>query len=202
MIFAQKGPVNTEQTLQLAVQRGRELGIRHYVVASNTGKTAQQLLDLGVSVVCVTHHTGFRSPGEQEMAPEVRQELENKGAKVLTTTHLFGGIDRGVENKFGGTYPGGLVAATLRMLGQGVKVGVEIAVMALDAGLIPTEDIVAIGGTAAGRYSSGYTAGHAKDFLHALKRLFVNLLKSKKYSGKPFAAYTGINLCRFEMGKN
>ena len=166
MIFAQKGPVNTEQTLQLAVQRGRELGIRHYVVASNTGKTAQQLLDLGVSVVCVTHHTGFRSPGEQEMAPEVRQELENKGAKVLTTTHLFGGIDRGVENKFGGTYPGGLVAATLRMLGQGVKVGVEIAVMALDAGLIPYgEDIVAIGGPGRGADTAlVIQPAHAKDF--------------------------------------
>lgn len=168
MIFKKRGPVNTEQALQLAVERGRELGIRHYVVASNSGKTAQQLLDLAVPVVCVTHHTGFRNPGEQEMDAEVRKKLEARGVKVLTTTHLFGGIDRGVENKFGGTYPGGLVAATLRMLGQGVKVGVEIAVMALDAGLIPhDEDIVAIGGSGAGADTAMVLrTAHAKDFFN------------------------------------
>ena len=81
MIFAQKGPVNTEQTLQLAVQRGRELGIRHYVVASNTGKTAQQLLDLGVSVVCVTHHTGFRSPVSRKWHLKCGRNWKIKGLK-------------------------------------------------------------------------------------------------------------------------
>jgi hypothetical protein len=43
------------------------------------------------------------------------------------------------------------MAQTLRMLGQGFKVCVEISGMALDAGLIPYgEEIVAIGGSAKG----------------------------------------------------
>jgi len=43
------------------------------------------------------------------------------------------------------------MANTLKFFGQGVKVSVEIAVMALDAGLIPYgEDIIAIGGTGRG----------------------------------------------------
>ncbi|NLB53246.1 MAG: hypothetical protein GX808_09995, partial [Syntrophomonadaceae bacterium] len=44
-----------------------------------------------------------------------------------------------------------IIAQTLRMLGQGVKVAVEIAVMSLDAGLIPYgEDIISIGGSSRG----------------------------------------------------
>ncbi len=166
MLFAKRGPENTEMTLKLAVERGRELGIQHYVVASNSGDTARRLLSYGVKVVCVTHHTGFSKPGEQEMPAEVRAELIKAGAEVLTTTHLLGGIDRGVENKFGGVTPGSLVAATLRMLGQGVKVSVEIAVMALDAGLIPYgEDIIAIGGSGRGADTAIVVQpAHAKDF--------------------------------------
>ncbi|MCR3922608.1 MAG: hypothetical protein NUK65_08860 [Firmicutes bacterium] len=166
MLFDKKGPVNTETALQAAVERGKSLGVRNYVVASNSGETAKKLRALGVDVVCVSHHTGFRKPGDQEMSVDVRQELENAGVKVLTTTHLFGGIDRGAESKFGGTYPGGLVASTLRMLGQGVKVGVEIAVMALDAGLIPHGvDVIAIGGSGGGADTAIVVQpAHAKDF--------------------------------------
>ncbi|MDW7651081.1 MAG: pyruvate kinase alpha/beta domain-containing protein [Bacillota bacterium] len=166
MIFAEKGPVNTEKTLQLAVERGRELGIRCFVVASNTGKTARELLKLGVEAVVVTHHSGYQKPGFQEMPAEVMAELKDAGAALLTTTHLLGGIDRAVENKFGGSYPGGIVAHTLRMLGQGTKVCAEIAVMALDAGLIPHgEDVIAIGGSGRGADTAVVIRpAHAKDF--------------------------------------
>ena len=36
------------------------------------------------------------------------------------------------------------------MLGQGIKVCVEIVVMASDAGLIPPEDVIAVAGTGKG----------------------------------------------------
>lgn len=50
--------------------------------------------------------------------------------------------------QFGGLYPPDTIANTLRMFGQGVKVAVEISIMALDGGLIPYgEDVVAVGGT-------------------------------------------------------
>ncbi|NLZ38638.1 MAG: hypothetical protein GX893_03415, partial [Firmicutes bacterium] len=50
--------------------------------------------------------------------------------------------------------------------GQGVKVSVEIAVMALDAGLIPYgEDIIAIGGSGRGADTAIVVQpAHAKDF--------------------------------------
>ena len=169
MLFTKKGPPGTEATLAVAVARAEELKITNIVVASVTGETVKRLLPLvpdNINVTCVTHHTGFLKPGDQEMNKHVRDELASAGVELLTTTHLLGGIDRAVENTFGGSYPGGLVAHTLRMLGQGTKVAVEIAVMALDAGLIPYgEDIVAIGGTGRGADTAiVIRPEHAKNF--------------------------------------
>lgn len=52
-----------------------------------------------------------------------------------------------------------IIANTLRMFGQGVKVCVEVATMALDAGLIPYgEDVIAAGVSGVGgRYRNHHT---------------------------------------------
>jgi hypothetical protein len=151
MYWEQKGMTNTAATADLALKRAKELGIRQIVVASNSGHTAEQFLDKGVEVICVTHHIGFMSPGEDEMPPQVRQKLAGQGVRLLTTTHLLAGVDRAVRNKFGGLYPAEIIAQSLRMLGQGVKVCVEIACMALDAGLVPYgQEVVAVAGSATG----------------------------------------------------
>ncbi len=151
MHWEQKGKINTAATAELALKRAQELNIRQIVVASNSGYTVEQFLDKGVDVICVTHHIGFMSPGEDETPPQVRHKLAEKGVKVLTTTHLLAGVDRAVRNKFGGLYPAEMIALSLRMLGQGVKVCVEIAGMALDAGLIPYgQEVIAVAGSATG----------------------------------------------------
>lgn len=151
MYWPEKGPANTGPTVELALARARELNIDHLVVASNSGRTARLLVGKGVEVVCVTHHVGFTGPGQDEMPAGVRKELAAAGVRLLTTTHLLAGVDRGVRNQFGGVYPAEIIAQTLRMLGQGLKVCVEVSVMALDAGLIPAgQDVVAVAGTAAG----------------------------------------------------
>lgn len=136
--------------LKKATQRAKELGIRHLVVASNTGKTALELYHEAPNfrIICVTHHVGFVKPGFDEMDKEVRTQLLKLGIQVYTGTHLFAGVDRAIRKQFGGLYPNEIVANTLRMFSQGVKVGIEISIMALDAGLIPFgEDVIAIGGT-------------------------------------------------------
>lgn len=94
-----------------------------------------------------THHVGFSAPGHDEMPESVRQELRAAGASVLTTTHLFANVERAAANKFGGIYVGGIISEALRLFGQGTKVCVEIAVMALDAGLMPYgQEVIAVGG--------------------------------------------------------
>lgn len=151
MYWKNKGPANTAATAEAAIKRAQELGIRHVVVASCSGSTVEHFLDKGLEVVCVTHHVGFMSPGEDEMPPAVREKLTAKGVRILTTTHLLAGVDRALRHKFGGVYPAEIIAQTLRIFGQGVKVCVEVAGMALDAGLIPYgEEIIAVGGSGTG----------------------------------------------------
>ena len=145
------GAVHTAKTVELAVRKAEEYGITSIVVASNSGKTAELLAGQVENVVCVTHVNGFKEPGVNELTPEQRGILVEKNIKILTTTHVLSGAERGISRKFGGIYPVEIIANTLKIFGQGVKVTVEIAVMALDAGLIPYgEDIIAIGGTGKG----------------------------------------------------
>ncbi len=151
MHWDKKGPENTENTIKAALERASELDINHLVVASSTGSTAMKLADCGHNVVCVSYHVGFDGPGARRMPEDTLRALNEKGIKVLFTTHLLAGVDRAIRNKFGGVYPSEIMAQTLRMLGQGVKVCVEIAGMALDAGLIPYgQEIIAIGGSSRG----------------------------------------------------
>ena len=150
MYWELAGKHNTEKTLQVVKNTIEERGIKHVVVATTEGNTGKLFKDarLGVNLVCVTHVAGFKVPGEIQVPEAMRQELIAAGVKVLTTTHALSGVERGISRKASGMYPAEIMANTLRMLGQGTKVCAEIAVMALDAGLIPYgEDIIAVGGT-------------------------------------------------------
>ncbi|UCD18764.1 MAG: hypothetical protein JSU64_04885 [candidate division WOR-3 bacterium] len=162
------GKENTERTIDAALKRGKELNIEHFVVASCTGATTKTLLEKGkgISIVSVSHQVGFREPGTREMSVEIEEELTQKGVKVYTGTHFFGGVGRAIRMKFGSLEVDELAANTLRILGQGLKVAVEIAVMALDAGLIPYDrEIIAIGGTGRGADTAIVCLPrHGKDF--------------------------------------
>ena len=168
MYWDRKGKECTEDTVGIAIQTAKEKGIKYVVVASNTGATAELFADKGLEVVCVTHVNGFVNPGENEMTMENRCRLESLNIKVLTTTHVLSGAERAFSSKFNGIYPVEIIANTLRMFGQGVKVGVEIATMALDSGYIPFgESIIAVGGSGRGADSAIImTPAHAKDILN------------------------------------
>lgn len=151
MYFKSAGAENTKKTIELALKTAEERQINHIVVASCTGETAKLLENCGKDVVVVTHVNGFEEPGKMEIEEKTIEELKEKGFKIYTGTHVLSGAERGISRKFGGVYPVEIIAHSLRMLGQGVKVAVEISVMALDAGLIPYgKDIIAIGGTGRG----------------------------------------------------
>jgi hypothetical protein len=126
------------------------------VVASTTGETARRLLTalsgIQAQIVVVGEHTGFWGGDEQKMTPTVRAELEAAGAQVFIGSHALSGVGRSVSGKFGGVSHVEAIAHTLRRFGgDGVKVAVEVAVMAAYAGLVPTDrDVLAIGGTGRG----------------------------------------------------
>ena len=152
MYFNQKGAANTEQTLKLACERAKELGIDELVIASTTGETAYKALEVfpGFKITAVTYHCGFKEPFKSVMADNVRKDLEEKGVKVISATHALSGVERSIAQKYSGSLPVLLIADTLKLFGQGTKVAVEISVMAADSGALSGNDIVSIGGSAKG----------------------------------------------------
>lgn len=147
------GKVNTKKTIELALKRAGELGIKYLVGATYTGYTARMLLKKAkdIRIIAVTHQAGFAKPGEMEIKQKDLEFLKSKGVVVYTGTHFFGGFGRAIRFKFGGLEPEEIAANTLRIFGEGIKVAVEIAIMALDAGLIPyNKEIISIGGIGQG----------------------------------------------------
>jgi len=153
LYYSSTGEVNTDQTLSEAKLRADELGITDIVVASTRGNTAVKALEVfkGYNLVVVPHVTGLRKPGVQEMSDDVQEKVRAAGGKVVIATHVFSGVDRAIRARFDTVYPAGIIAQTLRMFGQGMKVVVEIVAMAADAGVIPADkDVIAIAGTGRG----------------------------------------------------
>ena len=153
--FDQPGPQNTDSVVEAVRKRCEEPGIRYVVVASNTGETALKfwdaLKDTDVKLISVTEHAGFSGGDKVFLTPEKRKELEEKGIAVLIASHVLSGVGRSITNKFGGISHVEIIAHTLRRIGQGIKVTVEISVMAADAALIPTDaEIIAVGGSRGG----------------------------------------------------
>jgi len=151
--FIESGSVNTEKTIEVAKKRAEELGIKTIVIASTSGETGLKAVKAfaNYKVVVVTHTAGFQAPDAQELTPQNRAKILEKGGLILTATHAFGGVGRAVRRRFNTYQVDEIIAQTLRVLGQGTKVACEIALMAADAGLIRTdEEIISIGGTASG----------------------------------------------------
>jgi hypothetical protein len=151
--FDQRGKVNTKAVFELARKRAQELGITQIVVPSTGGAMALMAPDalLGLDVIVVSHSTGFTEPWHQEMPESVVEDVRRKGARVVTATHAFGGVGRSVRKKFGTWEVEEIIAQTLKRLGEGVKVAVEISLMAADAGCLKQHsEVIALGGTGRG----------------------------------------------------
>jgi hypothetical protein len=166
--FTRSGSVNTRRTLEIAAKRAEELSVPRVLVATTSGDTALQALELisGDRLVIVTHSTGFVRPDLQQLPENVRRQLEDSGARVLTCQHALGGVNRAVRKKLATYQLDEIIAFTLRLFGQGTKVAVEIALMAADAGLISTsQPCVSVGGTSEGADTALLLKpAHAQDF--------------------------------------
>jgi hypothetical protein len=106
---------------------------------------------LDVDIIGVTLHAAywpiFAAPDKEKVAA-----AEARGARFLTATHgLMGNVEAAIRDKFGGLPPVELIAHTYYTFSQGMKVAVEVALMAADAGLVEEgEEIIAVGGTDVG----------------------------------------------------
>ena len=137
IVYEVPGKQHTAETLRLAAERARAADV-HLVVASTAGDTALAALDAAEAAGILDKLVIVGS-------------VPDKGVPLVLASHVLSGAERGLSTKMGGIYPVEIIAHTLRMLSQGVKVCLECSVMALDAGAIPYgEKVVAVGGTGHG----------------------------------------------------
>lgn len=177
--FENRGEQNTDKTLELAKVRALERNVKHVVVASTRGitgvKAAEAFKDTGIEVIIVTHQTGHIGAGVQQLTDENRKKLESLDITIVTGSDaLEGGVGLGITRRqttdatrptpetqgmaslirrMNPTIPPvvRIVASVLRLFCQGMKVAVEVTLMAADAGVIPVDHaIVAIAGTGRG----------------------------------------------------
>ncbi len=177
--FENRGEQNTDKTLELAKVRALERNVKQVVVASTRGitgvKAAEAFKDTGIEVIIVTHQTGHIGAGVQQLTDENRKKLESLDITIVTGSDaLEGGVGLGITRRqttdatrptpeirgiaslmrrMNPTIPPvvRIVASVLRLFCQGMKVAVEVTLMAADAGVIPVDHaIVAIAGTGKG----------------------------------------------------
>lgn len=151
LYFESGGKEFTADTLNVAGKRAAELGIRQIVVASTHGYTAKRAYEefnvsdcriIAVSICDAFDHEGWT------MTADERQALESLGITVLTSLHALGDD---VSEGLSVIAPNRIVRDTLYTFCQGMKVAVEVVLMACDAGLIEmSKEVISIAGTGAG----------------------------------------------------
>ena len=163
--FEEPGASNTEATLDAAIDRARARGIGKIILASTRGDTAKamaaKLNGTGITMVVVPHQYGFMAG--QRFTREFAAELEGQGHAVHFGTMLFH-----TERFYGSEAPKAL-ADMLRTFCQGMKVVVEITLMAGDGGQVEIgEEIVVVAGTGRGAdtavVATASTSTHLRDF--------------------------------------
>jgi len=168
VIFEKPGKEHTEETLRVALEAAKERGIDTVVVSTTTGTTGEKAVEVfkgsRIKLVFVTHQSGYRGSGIQLVPAETRKRLEKTGTVVTCTEVLMGGVDVGmgrqrpeVSEPQQGSLPfivppvNVLVANTLRLFSQGVKVCAEVAMMAADCGAVQVgKPVVCVAGSHAG----------------------------------------------------
>jgi len=145
--FEKPGKENTADVIQLIKERTRARGIKKVVLASTRGDTARAAAasfeGTGLHLVVIPWQYGFRDT--QPFSQELVADLERKGHRVHFGTMLFH-----TEDLYGIKTPQ-VMANLLRIFGQGIKVCVEIIMMACDGGRIDLgEKVIAVAGAGAG----------------------------------------------------
>jgi hypothetical protein len=152
--FNQPGVDNTDEVIEIVYKRLKGGDIKSVVVASSSGVTGLKFakkMAKETNLVIVSSHPGYSAPGVWNFDLDILKELESMGCKVVKQSHILSGLERSFSNKFSGASHTEVLAEALRcLLGVGMKVAIECAIMAADTGAIPIEKTIAVGGTAKG----------------------------------------------------
>lgn len=174
-VFETPGTNNTIPTLKIAAKNAEHLKIPTIIIASTTGTTIQaalQYFDPSVyRIICVTHNYYFRETIRQEFPDDLRENLENQGVNVVSSTLAFSGVGSALLRKFQFFDGSALFSKLIReTVCQGVKVGMEMALMAVDIGHVEAgEDILTISGTGRGADTCCWITGASSRYFDKLR---------------------------------
>lgn len=152
--FDNPGIKNTDKAIELASKRAEEKDIKKVVVATSSGKTGLKVIkafkDKSITIVPVCLNAGSSISDSKEWKTNKR-EFERLNVKFIQGIQAFSGVERAVNSRWGTAGHAMIIADALRLAGEGFKVGIEIALMACDAGLVsPDDNIITIAGTSSG----------------------------------------------------
>jgi len=141
--FSEKGKGNTEELMRIVSGRLQEGGIEAVVVATTSGATAlkaARLLPEGTRIIGVNFQPAY---WKQHAKPKagIRKKAEELGVTFMPeepAARYLKDISAHVPD-------------TLRRMGQGMKVAVEVSMQAVQVGLIPTgARVIGVGGSSKG----------------------------------------------------
>jgi len=181
--FANYGAENTAEVIAAVAERLREGDVTTVVVASSTGETALRLAQ-GIKglakVICVSDPPWAvgkytESPG---ISTENRARLQSLGVEIIDYVPYASVAYswQASENVYGALDLLVVVFDAFRMVGgNGLKVAIEVGLMATNAGKVKAgEDVIAVGGT-----------GGGADTAIVLKTAFSANIFSKEPSERP-----------------
>jgi len=154
--FDQPGEGNTQLVIEAVSQRLKAGGIKRVIVASTSGETAARFarsLKGKFELICVSEAPFRREWGEGWpcLKEEFRQELEELKVPIIDKAPYVFHNSVLDSARWSDAFPERLVKETLYCFGQGMKVAVEVALMAVSCGyVIPFEDVIGVGGSGKG----------------------------------------------------
>lgn len=181
-----KAAQNTRRVVEVVGEHLKERRVKHVVLATNTGYVGAQFAPLAkkhpkVNFVGVKMAPAVDKIYDVKWSARHAKAMEKAGIKLVCGTHaITGGVDRAVQGLFEGYSPGSLIAHSLYLFSQGMKVCVEIIAMACDAGLVPEGvEVVSCAGTGHGSDTviAARSAGSANLFKIDIHRVLAMPLK-------------------------
>jgi hypothetical protein len=156
--FNRPGKRNTAQVVTRVIDRLAEGDIKTVVVASTTGYTALAFSDaLGgwddVTLVSVGETPLIKEWGADwpVLTPDTKAKLEERGVVVADRIPYLMHSSVLDSSRWKAPIPEEILRDTLYAFGQGMKVAVEVVLIAVACGFIePFQDVIAVGGTSRG----------------------------------------------------
>lgn len=152
--FENTGKENTKDTIDAACKRCKEGDINKVVVATSSGDTGLKVIKALKGTKIQTIPVGLSAASAYSDTPELlnnKKEFEKLGIRYIQGTLALSGVERAIKKRWDTAGPVMVLADGLKIPCEGFKVGIEVTIMATDAGFVsPDENVLCIAGTGRG----------------------------------------------------